>query len=114
VSGVRGREHEVAAAFLSGTTVQELADRFGCSTKPINDALARAGVTRGAGPRRRRLAGREREIVDRYEAGETLASLGAKFGVNPKVIAGLLEQEGVNRRPPGRRRRPASAARQRG
>jgi DNA-binding CsgD family transcriptional regulator len=105
VSGVRGREHEVAAAFLSGTTVQELADRFGCSTKPINDALARAGVTRGAGPRRRSLAGREREIVDRYEAGETLASLGTAFGVNPKVVAGLLEQEGVNRRPPGRRRR---------
>jgi transposase-like protein len=104
VSGVRGREQEVAAAFLSGATVQELADRFGCSTKPINDALARVGVTRGAGPRRRRLAGSEREIVVRYEGGETLASLGAAYGVNPKVIARVLEDQGVSPRSPGRRR----------
>jgi transposase-like protein len=87
VSGVRGREQEVAAAFLSGATVQELADRFGCSTKPINDALARAGVTRGVGPRRRRLAGHEHEISVRYKAGETLAELGGEHGVSPKVIA---------------------------
>jgi DNA-binding CsgD family transcriptional regulator len=105
VSGVRGREAEIASAFLAGATLQELADRFGCSTKPIHDALDRAGVTRGAGPRRRRLAGREQEIVGRYKVGETLAELGAAFGVHPKVITGLLEEQGVSRRQPGRRRR---------
>jgi transposase-like protein len=105
VSGVRGREQEVAAAFLSGATVQELADRFGCSTKPINDALTRAGVTRGAGPRRRRLAGHEHEIAAAYAAGATLAELGHEHEVSPKVIADVLEQQGVSRRQPGRSRR---------
>jgi uncharacterized protein (DUF433 family) len=105
-TGVPGREAEVAAAYLAGATIQEIADRYDCSTKPIHDALARAGVTRRPpGRRRRQLDGLEPGIAAAYAAGATLAELGREHEVSSKVIADVLEQQGVSRRQPGRRRR---------
>jgi DNA-binding CsgD family transcriptional regulator len=103
-TGLRGGETQVAALYLSGMTIQQIAEQFECSTRPVNDALTRAGVQRRrGGPRRRALAERESEIVERYQAGESYAALGAEFGVATKVIARILEDHGVASRPPGRR-----------
>jgi transposase-like protein len=111
VSGVPGREADVAGAYQAGATIQEIADRYGCSTKPINDALTRAGVTRRPpGRRRRQLGGLEPAIAAAYAAGATLAELGREHGVSPKVIADVLEQQGVSRRQPGRRRRAGGSS----
>jgi lambda repressor-like predicted transcriptional regulator len=109
VTGVPGREAEVAAAYRAGATIQEIADRNGCSTTPNNDALARAGITRRRpGRRRRQLDGAEPTIAAAYAAGATLAELGHEHGVSAKVIADVLEQQGVSRRQPGRRRRQST------
>jgi uncharacterized protein (DUF433 family) len=106
VTRLRGGEAEVAALYLSGITIEEIARRFDCSTKPVNDALARAGVKRHRdGPRRRALAGCEDEIVRRYEAGETFDELATAFDAPRKTIARVLEDHGVAPRPPGRRRK---------
>jgi hypothetical protein len=43
------------------------------------------------------------EIVERYNAGATLAELSADYAVSGKVIADALEARGVARRAPGRR-----------
>jgi transposase-like protein len=109
VTGLRGREHEVAEAFSAGATIDELAERFGCSSKPVNDALNRAGVQRrNGGPRRRRLAGIEADIAASYNAGATLADLARLHRTSAKVIAQILEDKGVSRRAPGRRaKRPS-------
>jgi transposase-like protein len=112
VSGVPGREDEVADAYLAGATVQEIADRFRCSTKPIHDALTRAGITRRPpGRRRRQLDDDAGRIAAAYETGATLAELGQAHGVSAKVIADVLEQQGVSRRQPGRRSRTRATKR---
>jgi uncharacterized protein (DUF433 family) len=102
VSPARGREEQIASAYRSGETIEQIAARLGCSITPVRAALRRAGVaTRGPGRRRRSVDADD--IVERYSAGATLAELGADYGVSSKVIADVLETRGIARRSPGRR-----------
>jgi uncharacterized protein (DUF433 family) len=104
-AGVIGREQEIAAAYRAGATIQQLADEYGCSVKPIRDALDRAGVQRRPSGQARLAVGLERQILEEYRAGATLLALAARYGVGTKVIARVLEDQGQSRRPPGRRRK---------
>lgn len=98
-----GQESELAAAYDAGSTVQELAARFDCSTTTVREVLAEAGVRlRARGPRSP-LAGREAEVVAAYEAGATVRDLVDRFGANQRTVRKVLADGGVVMRRPGRR-----------
>ncbi|HWH30635.1 MAG TPA: hypothetical protein VNU26_17060 [Mycobacteriales bacterium] len=48
------------------------------------------------------LDGRERDVVDRYERGETIEAIARALGVSAKPVRSVLEAAGVAFRPPGR------------
>jgi uncharacterized protein (DUF433 family) len=102
-TGVPGREAEIVAAYNAGATIAEIAQRFGCSTMPIREALVRAGVERRGPGRVRAVAGQEAAIAAAYEAGATTAELAALHNVSHRLIARICQEEGVIMRPPGRR-----------
>jgi uncharacterized protein (DUF433 family) len=102
-SGVPGSEAEIVAAYRAGATIAEIAKRFECSTKPVRDALVRAGVERRGPGRPRSVAGQEEAIAAAYEAGATTTELAALHNVSHRLIARICQEQGVVLRPQGRR-----------
>jgi len=97
------QEAEVVASYTGGATVEELAERHGCSVTTVRDVLAAEGVElRSRGPRSP-LDGREAELAAAYEGGATVRELAERFGANQRTIRKVLAGEGVVMRPPGRR-----------
>lgn len=98
-----GRETELAAAYRSGATVEELAARHGCSVTTVRDVLEAQGVERRARGPRSPLDGREAEVAAAYEAGGTVRELVDRFGANQRTVRKVLAEQGVTMRPPGRK-----------
>lgn len=98
-----GREGEVAAAYTAGATVEELAERHGCSTTSIRSLLQAEGVVARARGPRSPLEGREAEVAAGYENGATVRELAETYGANGRTIRKVLAAEGVTMRPRGRR-----------
>ena len=96
-----GREAELVAAYAGGATVEELAERHGCSTTTVREVLAGEGVElRARGPRSP-LEGREEQVAAAYEAGATVRELVDRFGANQRTVRKVLAAHGVTMRPPG-------------
>lgn len=88
--------------YQAGITARELAARHGVSHPTVLSFLDRRGVPRRRAPRpwiRRTLP--VEEIVEQYESGSTLIELGERYNVDHNTILRLLDEAGVNRRPPG-------------
>lgn len=101
-----GQEAEVAADYEAGATVEDLAERHGCSTTSIRSILRTAGVeARRPGPRSP-LEGREAEVAADYERGATVRGLAEAYGANGRTIRKVLAEQGVTMRARGRRPSP--------
>lgn len=97
-----GDEAALVAAYEAGATVEELAERHGCSVTTVRAVLAGEGVElRARGPRSP-LEGREAEVAAAYEAGGTVRELAERFGANQRTIRKVLASAGVVMRRPGR------------
>jgi Mor family transcriptional regulator len=105
-----GNEAELVDAYEAGATVEDLAERHGCSVTTIRSVLGDAGVAlRARGPRSP-LEGREADLAAEYEGGATVRDLAARYGANQRTIRKVLAERGVAMRPPGRKppeRKPA-------
>ena len=98
-----GEEAALADAYAAGATVEELAERHGCSVTTIREVLQRHGVTlRARGPRNP-LAGQQDEVARNYVAGATVRELVERYGANQRTIRKALADAGVEMRPPGRK-----------
>lgn len=98
-----GDEAALVEAYEAGATVEELAERHGCSVTTVRAVLAGERVElRARGPRSP-LEGRESEVAAAYETGATVRELAARFGANQRTIRKALATGGVAMRPPGRR-----------
>ena len=97
-----GDEAALVGAYEAGATVEELAERHGCSVTTVRAVLAGEGVElRSRGPRSP-LEGREAEVAAAYEAGGTVRELAERFGANQRTIRKVLATSGVAMRRPGR------------
>jgi transposase-like protein len=98
-----GSEPELVAAYRGGATVEELAERHGCSVTTVRTVLEGEGVAlRARGPRSP-LEGREAELAAAYDSGATVRDLADRFGANQRTIRKALADRGVTMRPPGRK-----------
>jgi Mor family transcriptional regulator len=98
-----GQEPELVEAYEAGATVEELAERHGCSVTTVRAVLEEQGVTlRPRGPRSP-LEGREASLAADYEAGATIRELASRYGANQRTIRKVLSECGVTMRPPGRK-----------
>ena len=95
--------------YQAGETIDELAAAFDVSITPVRRALVEAGV-----PFRRRswrpvpLELESEELVARYDAGESAASLARAAGVSVHTVHRRLREAGVTLRPKGRGNRRVS------
>jgi excisionase family DNA binding protein len=99
-----GEEARVIAAYKSGATIDEIADRYGVSKRPIRRILQAADIRpRTRGWRSRYTPATERKIATAYAAGATLAELATQFGGSQRSIRRACVNHGVPIRPTGRR-----------
>lgn len=86
--------------YEAGATIVELAAKYGYSTHPIYVALRRAGA-------KMRRRGIKKGILDlvraedfraRYEAGETLDAIGARYRITRERVRQILVKLGVSNR----------------
>ena len=90
-----GQEHELAASYTGGATVEELAARYDCSVTTVRDVLEAEGVERRPPGPRSPLEGREAEVAAAYEAGATVRDLVERFGANQRTVRKALAGHGV-------------------
>jgi hypothetical protein len=97
---------EAARLYAAGMPVEEIASRAGMSMKTVYRGVLEAGIPlrntgSGLGPRSpvRPVTDDEvREVVRRYEAGESSSVIGAAMGRGRSVIVGTLRRQGIARR----------------
>ena len=90
---------KLAAEYVAGATVSELAARFAVHRTTVLRTLELLGVER----RRGKLTGQDvDEIVRRYEAGETTIEIGRSMGIAKSTVRARLIERHVARRPGGR------------
>jgi len=92
------RGAELVAAYEAGATLKDLAARTGISWESIRAYLADHGVTIRRGPPGRAQAVLEAHgagLVAAYEAGTSLAALGAAVGVSGESVRWFLVSRGV-------------------
>lgn len=94
---------EVCSRYQAGDSSLQIAKDFGVTPQGVRLYLRRSGVRlRGNSEARGGIpASLEREVCDRYTAGESLYQLGKAFGVSTHPIAVILERNGIERRRPG-------------
>ena len=91
---------DLVAVYQAGSTIDEIAERFGLHRTTVMELLERRGV-----PRRtpRKLSDRSvAEAARRYDSGETLAEIADRLGVAPSTLTRELRLAGVPIRPRGR------------
>jgi transposase-like protein len=95
-------EPGIVAGYLSGLTIQKLAEAHGASTKAVWRRLTAAGTPmRPAGKARTTMA-RAVDVARAYEAGASLADLAARYGVEARTIRAAVVAQGGTIRPKGR------------
>lgn len=121
ISGkVTARIEEVIRRYEDGEGTASLAVDVGVRPEAIRRALKRRGIVlRPAGDEQRGKPRSERraltdeqtaEMIQRYQAGETMVDLGRAFTINPNTVSKILQREGVQPRPKGPPARPAPGA----
>jgi uncharacterized protein (DUF433 family) len=94
----RLRPHEVEElieAYQAGATVYELGAHFGMNRKSVSIILEREGIPR----RYNLLTGPDLErAVELYGQGDSLATIGAVFDINPSTVRKALLEAGVGMR----------------
>jgi hypothetical protein len=90
------RTSEIVALYQGGASCCSIARRFGVFTSSITDLLNRNGV-RAAQPRNKpRLSSeRQREVAERYAAGEQSGQLSKEFGVKQATIREIAKRHGA-------------------
>ena len=88
-------DEEIAAAYVRGTTLAELAKRFNLNRRTVSGIVARAGVPlryRHIGPSEQAMA------IAEYESGRSLASIADQLGVATNTVRAALIKMGVEMR----------------
>jgi lambda repressor-like predicted transcriptional regulator len=82
----------LAAAYISGATVNDLAGQFQVHRSTVDEILSRKHV-----PRRRRGLTDDQigSIISLYAEGWSLKQLGEHFGFHSETVGAALKQEGV-------------------
>lgn len=93
----------LADAYASGTSVDELAQRFGVHRQTALRIIAQVGLEV---PRRGLAPEHVREAARLYESGLSLVEVGRRFGVGPDAVRRVLPGAGATVRQRGR---PAKA-----
>ena len=99
------QEQEVARRYEAGETT-ELAEVFGCSTRPIFGALRKHGTKmRKGGSRpgdpshnRRFTPEQDQEVAAEYVTGAAIRTIAEARGVSPAAVHGALKRAGIERR----------------
>jgi hypothetical protein len=108
---------ELVRLYQFGVTIAMIAAMVGLNRESIRLRIKRAGITlrpRGARHGRPRLDLPVAEIVERYRAGESVATIGRSLEVSPYVIRMRLIEAGVERRRPWSHRQGMRAVREEG
>jgi DNA-directed RNA polymerase specialized sigma24 family protein len=87
---------DLVAQYGAGAEVRDLATRFDVNRDTVFSILKRRQVVRharGVPPQR------VEEVVKAYEAGSSLATIGAQLSVDPGTVARTLRSAGVELRP---------------
>jgi|GEM_PF-1057899 len=95
------------AEYRSGSTVYQLAARFGCHRTTVSECLKHHGVPM----RMTRLTSEQiDEAVRLYESGLSSAKVGKRIGANAETVRQRLRERGVVMRDPHDRRSPHQGA----
>lgn len=93
---VRGKDEEVATAYQDGSSLNELAKRYGCTVPTIKSALERVGVeARGLGVSRIWTDEAIAWACERYRAGVSQQAIADILGVSQPSVSNRLIQQGV-------------------
>lgn len=96
---------ELGEAYRAGSTVRQLATRFGINRTTVLDHLERLRIPRRAN--QRKLSDSQvAEATQLYKEGASLGELGVQFGVHSETVRRDLRRSGVVVRPAGRPARP--------
>lgn len=94
---------EILAAYEGGESVRSIGARYGCSGQTVHQWVIRPSHLFAPGEKKQRYTpAQKREMVTRYEAGESLGALGRAFGCEAANVRYVLKRRGVTIRPPGR------------
>jgi AraC-like DNA-binding protein len=86
---------QLLAAYEQGVMINDLAAMFGLSRTAVMANLGRLGAESRRGVVDRRIE----EARSLYESGESLATIGNRYGVNPSTVRNALLKAGVTMRP---------------
>ena len=89
---------DIATAYQNGRSLEELARQFGAHRRTVADHLERLGVARRVNLPKLAPPDIERAIL-RYQAGDSLATVGKALKVDPSTIQRALRRAGVAIRP---------------
>lgn len=103
------RQERVVQMWQQGMSGPKIASELGVSSGVVYGLLSSAGISplrerrnyREAGTNRRFSDETEREIVDRYRAGESMSALGKHYGCHLQTVANVLRRRGSEPRLPG-------------
>jgi hypothetical protein len=101
VALARPSKRDLTATYRRLRSVPALADELGVAYETARRWLVDAGVElQGKGrPSTKARALDVKALVKRYRAGESIATLGAAFGVSPETVRTRLIEAGVTLRP---------------
>lgn len=90
----------LVAEYEGGDTLGQIAERHGCSVWTVRQAVKRAGkpLRRPGGRLKEMPAAELRELVRRYENGESQRELAISYSFNQTVISRFLLEQGVETR----------------
>lgn len=87
---------EMAAAYVAGETLQQIAERYGTNAQTVRGYLLRAGVEmRRLGAPAFWTVERKAEAARRYEAGEQIQDIAAGLGCGVHTLRSTLREAGV-------------------
>jgi hypothetical protein len=78
--------------YLSGETMDSIAEELGCGTKSIIAMLKRHDV---AIRPQKIVFSNEEEIIDRYSSGESINKLSMELGCSNKPVSDMLKRHGI-------------------
>ena len=85
-------ERQLVGAYREGATFQEVADRFGVSYDLVSKTVHRIAPEALRSPRGRRTLSSTPELLERWEAGETLSQLGRRYGISRQAVQQRIQR----------------------